>query len=252
MVAWREEVNLLIVQYCLFLTPWYLCFFLFPVPPDPRECLLLSAEVAPSQYCTFGVSRIFKLLPLNSQQSVLRSTRLRPVLTTPLLGQQTSLAFVPPLGLGHTPLISIHLILSSSQSKAGSISFKYLFPHLFWSLQSPCCLIMLGGMAYSFFCLLPFWIISISEKWVERFRRTQVPTSCSPNEIPGQGSNTVGFWTSDPQNTGFSTKFSKSKMVLWNAFNALLKINNYYILSISTSVNLTRLKHITDLLVAKC
>ena len=30
----EKEVNLLIVQYCLFLTPWYRCFFLFPVPTD--------------------------------------------------------------------------------------------------------------------------------------------------------------------------------------------------------------------------
>ena len=62
---------------------------LFPFPcttRPPGNASPLSAEVAPSQYCTFGVSRIFKLLPLNSQQSVLRSTRLRPVLTTSLLG----------------------------------------------------------------------------------------------------------------------------------------------------------------------
>ena len=54
-----------------------------------RECLPLVCRSGPVQYCTFGVSRIFKLLPLDSQQSVLRSTKLRPVLTT------------SPLGTGH-------------------------------------------------------------------------------------------------------------------------------------------------------
>ena len=127
--------------------------------------VLLSAEVAPSQYCTFGISRIFKLLPLNSQQSVLRSTRLRPVLTTSLLGIGHDFPlFCATTDWGVAPLPSFPSIWSSApvNPKLVLLVSNIYFPTYFEVYSAPCCLIMLEAwLTDSFVCSLsgsfPIW-----------------------------------------------------------------------------------------------